>query len=101
MTEIDTDKLRALIEQLRKVEGTDPDIVGVATVWNRNPDGPEAADTILAMVEDNKRMREALTDIMSKRAALDGGYDEWAIGYEYAFDECSEIASHALEGDKA
>ncbi|GEM_PF-3886606 len=50
MTEIDTDKLRALAEKLHAScdDGLDPDAAY------------EAGDAILAMAEENKRLREAL-----------------------------------------
>jgi len=53
MTEIDTDKLRALAEKLHAScdDGLDPDAAY------------EAGDAILAMAEENKRLREALHEI--------------------------------------
>ncbi|WP_454798518.1 hypothetical protein [Novosphingobium lindaniclasticum] len=50
MTDIDTDKLRALIDNLRSVKRPSKVIL-------LNPHGPEAADAILAMAEENKRLK--------------------------------------------
>lgn len=54
MTEIDTDKLA---ERLRALDYYSPH-PNTGRPTFRNPDGPEAATAILAMAEENKRLRE-------------------------------------------
>lgn len=49
--------------RLRTVESSKGPITGITTNWNRNPDGPEAADRIEQLEADNAKLREALEDI--------------------------------------
>ena len=55
-----------LIARLRKVEssrGPYRGQAGVTTNWHKNPDGPEAADTIKALRAERDALREAYDDL--------------------------------------
>ena len=52
MTEPTRAEVERLVETLRRVE---PDTPGVRTRWYRNPDGPDAADTLLALLDRLER----------------------------------------------
>jgi hypothetical protein len=53
-----TPDIAGLCERLRAVESSGHD--GVTTNWHRNPDGPEAADTIERQAAEIERLRKAL-----------------------------------------
>ena len=53
-----TPDIAGLCERLRVVESSGHG--GVTTNWNRNPDGPEAADTLERQAAEIERLREAL-----------------------------------------
>jgi hypothetical protein len=55
-----TPDIAGLCERLRAVESSGHG--GVTTNWRRNPDGPEAADTLERQAAENERLREALEE---------------------------------------
>jgi len=58
-----------VVQRLRKVEGTSPDSIGISTCWHRNPDGPEAADTIEELLEPAQRLIAAIDELQSMTVA--------------------------------
>ena len=78
-----TDK--TLIERLRKVESNAVNYTDIATNWYRNPDGPEAADTIETQA----------SQIASLTAALKGikEFGRRHTGHGYS---CALLAEEAL-----
>ena len=67
-----TPDIAGLCERLRAVESSrEPSdwsgIRQVTTNWHRNPDGPEAADTLERQAAENKRLRVALERIADPR----------------------------------
>jgi hypothetical protein len=64
-----TPDIAGLCERLRAGESSRHD--GVTTNWYRNPDGPEAADTLERQAAEIKRLRELLGD---ERAAFEKWY---------------------------
>lgn len=63
------EELRALLEKLQAVEHA-PYIDGIATTcWQRNPDGPAAADAIEALVAERNGLREAAVGLLDNMAS--------------------------------
>jgi len=60
-----TPDIAGLCERLRAVESSGHG--GVTTNWYRNPEGPEAADTLERQAAEIKRMRVALERIADPR----------------------------------
>jgi hypothetical protein len=61
-----------LIALLLKVEGNRPDSLGICSQWYRNPEGPQAADTITALQAELAEARaevERLREEMARRDA--------------------------------
>jgi hypothetical protein len=97
------DELKRLAEKLRRVVDTGRRTLGgtiisgngeVSKIWGSepimalaNPNGPEAADTILALSAENEKLREALVEIIDATKYVDG----------YAKD-ANNIARSALAG---
>jgi hypothetical protein len=71
-----TDELVNLVEQLRKVESS-RSWSQTCTNWYRNPDGPEAADAIEALLAERARLGAALGatigNMMNAQFDLEGG----------------------------
>lgn len=66
-----THSLDELVARLRAVESsTDGLSDSVTTCWYRNPNGPEAADTIEQQEAEIKRLRETLVKIAEYPACL-------------------------------
>jgi len=72
-----TPDIAGLCERLRVVESSrEPSdwsgIRQVTTNWHRNPDGPEAADTLERQAAENKRLRGALSNATAALASISG-----------------------------
>jgi hypothetical protein len=65
-----TPDIAGLCERLRAVESSGHS--GVTTNWHRNPDGPEAADTLERQAAEIERLRGALERIASTLLLNDG-----------------------------
>jgi hypothetical protein len=59
-----TPDIAGLCERLRAVESSGHS--GVTTNWHRNPDGPEAADTLERQAAENKRLRGAAQAVIDR-----------------------------------
>lgn len=80
------EEIDRLLRKLRRVEGSGPDGLGIRTGWLRNPEGPQAADTIESQAKEIARLREALEGIR-------------AFGFRHPDHGhwCASRADHALE----
>jgi len=65
-----TPDIAGLCERLRAGESSRHD--GVATNWHRNPDGPEAADTLERQAVENKRLQGALEEADARIGVMTG-----------------------------
>ena len=89
-----------LIERLRKVESSDGEPSDHTTCWYRNPDGPEAADTIASLesrVKGLKRDRDYYAGLYAKRCgallaaeAQVKALEKEAVENTRELDECIE-----------
>lgn len=70
---------RDIVERLRKVESSAPDSIVMSTCWYRNPDGPEAADTIASLRKQLEDARGSLYQCYrsSRDDALES-HPDWA-----------------------
>jgi hypothetical protein len=79
-------ELPGLVERLRAVESSKPEFYnGNTTCWHRNPDGPEAADTLESLAAEIERLREALEPFARAAELFDygpptDGYDPLIYG---------------------
>lgn len=85
------DGVGQIVERLRAVESSGlPSMEkGATTSWYRNPDGPEAADTILALQAENTQVKDAWSHMHADN--------------KIAWDKVHELQARvaALEEDKA
>lgn len=98
---------KTLVERLRQTESSGADIAGIKTIWYRNPEGPEAADTIEAQAEEKKALQSRIETL---EAAL-GWYadkDNWRTKGHPQIDwndkpilrDQGRRAKQALEGEQ-
>jgi hypothetical protein len=91
MSEVTREELIAL---LLKVEGNRPDSLGICSQWYRNPEGPQAADTITALQSELAEARaevERLRDELRKAKQAQWFYlgdNCESDSCRYCIDEC-------------
>jgi hypothetical protein len=78
-----------LIALLLKVEGNRPDSLGICSQWYRNPEGPQAADTITALQAELAEARARIAVLEGALGALITETD----GLNYA---CNQLDGPAI-----
>jgi hypothetical protein len=86
MSEVTREELIAL---LLKVEGNRPDSLGICSQWYRNPEGPQAADTITALQAELAEARARIAVLEGALGALITETD----GLNYA---CNQLDGPAI-----
>ncbi len=92
-----TPDIAGLCERLRAVESSGHG--GVTTNWYRNPEGPEAADTLERQAAEIERLRGALWPFAKAAALFDAGdyvNHDACIYRPAAGDEYSLSSGHLL-----
>jgi len=82
---------------LRAVESSRHD--GVTTNWYRNPDGPQAADTLERQAGEIERLRGALEEIKALPGLSKNPADDFDRGARAARLDAADIAEAALTGE--
>jgi hypothetical protein len=73
-----------LIALLLKVEGNRPDSLGICSQWYRNPEGPQAADTITALQAE---LAEARAEVERLMRYVEDVAKQWLPGEPEPFDD--------------